>query len=446
MKDSGIEWIGKIPEDWKLIRLKFLFKDIQSGNWGKADSDSKDGTICLRVADFDFFNGRISDDSKWTYRKYTRDEIKKYHLNIGDILIEKSGGGDKTPVGRSVIFDKSYNAVFSNFLTRLQVKNNFYSKYVQYFLMTLYHHGVTRLYFNQTTGIQNLNISKMINREKIPWINLKNQKIIADFLDKKCIEIDNLSNNIQKEIYTLRKYRKTVITNAITRGLNNDSPVRDSGIEWIGNISTGTVISKLKFILASPMKYGASESGIEYNPELPRYIRITDITANSKLKTKNKLSLSNAQARGYILKDKTLLFARSGGTVGKTFLYRKSMGLAAFAGYLISANIDEKKACPKFVYYYTQSKPYEEWKDQAFSQATIQNIGADKYSNMAIPIFKDINYQKKIVSYLDSKTTQIDKIISQKQKQLSFLSDYKNSLIFEYVTGKKQVPSNMGEK
>ena len=189
----------------------------------------------------------------------------------------------------------------------------------------------------------------------------------------------------------------------------------------------------MKYCLKEPMKYGASEAGIDYDDTLPRYIRITDITSDGKLKDENKLSLGEKQSIGYILKDNTVLFARSGGTVGKTFLYRESFGKAAFAGYLISAVTEPTKMLPEWLIYFSNSSCYWEWVNQIFTQATIQNIGADKYSNMPIPI-APIEVQKRIISYLDLKCSEIDGLSSNIQSEIDTLEAYKRSVITEAVT------------
>ncbi len=169
------------------------------------------------------------------------------------------------------------------------------------------------------------------------------------------------------------------------------------------------------------MKYGTTETGIPFEENLYRYIRITDIDSNGTLKNEGKLSLTDEQAEGYILKNNTLLFARSGATVGKSFLYRDTYGKAAFAGYLISACPDTNKTFPEWIYYYTNSSAYWEWANRIFTQATIQNIGADKYSNMQLPV-AELKEQKRIIAYLDRQCGLIDSVI---EKTKGFIEEYK---------------------
>ena len=209
--------------------------------------------------------------------------------------------------------------------------------------------------------------------------------------------------------------------------------MKDSGIEWIGEIPVEWEVSKLKYVLSEPMRYGASEAGVEYDENLYRYIRITDITSDGKLKEEGKLSLTEGQASGYILSDNTVLFARSGGTVGKSFLYKSEYGKSAFAGYLISAVADIDKMLPKWLIYYTGSSAYKKWTNGIFTQATIQNIGADKYSSMPIPV-APIEVQNKVVDFLDLKCAEIDALIADIQSEIETLEEYKKSVITEAVT------------
>ncbi|MBD5159855.1 MAG: restriction endonuclease subunit S [Ruminococcus sp.] len=208
--------------------------------------------------------------------------------------------------------------------------------------------------------------------------------------------------------------------------------MKDSGVEWVGEIPEHWEIIKLKYLIDSPLQYGANESGVEYDENLPRYIRITDITSDNKLKEENKLSLPYETAKSYLLKNNDILFARSGATVGKSFIYKSKYGISAFAGYLIKASI-KKNVSPDFVYYYTLGSHYELWKDIIATQSTIQNIGADKYNNLIVAL-PPVTEQEKISAYLDKKCGQIDKIIDIKKQQIELIKEYKKTLISETVT------------
>ncbi|MCU0467407.1 MAG: restriction endonuclease subunit S [Arcicella sp.] len=211
---------------------------------------------------------------------------------------------------------------------------------------------------------------------------------------------------------------------------------KPSGVEWLGEIPEHWEVKKLKYLLNGKLKYGANESGIEYDISLPRYVRITDFGFNGKLSETNKLSLSWQQGGNYLLKDGDILFARSGATVGKTYQFKKSMSIESnycYAGYLIKAETDEKKILSDFLYLYTNSDFFNRWKDSIFIKATIENIGADKYSQLIIPI-PPLTEQTRIAEFLDRKTAQIDQAITIKEKQIALLKERRQILIHRAVT------------
>lgn len=181
----------------------------------------------------------------------------------------------------------------------------------------------------------------------------------------------------------------------------------------------------------SPLKYGANEQAELKNENYPRYIRITDINDNGSLKEETWRSLNPEKAKEYILKKGDILFARSGATVGKTYLFKENY-LACFAGYLIKATC-ASKLDPLFLLFFTKSGTYENWKNSIFIQSTIQNIGADKYGYLPIPL-PPLSEQQRIVDFLEGKTKKIDQYIAEKEKQLQLLEEYKQTLIANAVT------------
>ena len=209
--------------------------------------------------------------------------------------------------------------------------------------------------------------------------------------------------------------------------------MKESGVEWIGQIPEDWEIARLKNLLEVPMQYGANSSGVEYSQDLPRYIRITDITNDNQLNMDNLLSLPFEEAKPYLLEDNDILFARSGATVGKTFIYHKEYGQAAFAGYLIRATIRTSVALSNFVYYSTLGSGYEQWKNAIAIQATISNIGANKYNSYLLPL-PSLSEQQRIVEYLDRKTSAIDRKIELLNKKLDAYARLKKSVIHRAVT------------
>lgn len=421
MKDSGIEWVGEIPETWEVALNKFVMTKI------KQIIPKYTGEPILSLSMTGVHERNLDDGGKMpsTFDGYQVVKRGNLLLCLFDI--------DVTP--RCVGYIQA-DGITSPAYSQYEVNDNNSAKYYYYYYLMI---DNSKILVHLTKSLRNtINADQFDNIKAIVPPKLEQQQI-ANFLDRKTTEIDELIDKINDEIDILQQYQRSVITRAVTKGLDPNVPMKDSGIEWIGEIPETWKVSKLKHLLLEPMKYGATESGVSYSDKLPRYIRITDITLDGNLKDIGKLSLTEQQAKNYILDDKDILFARSGATVGKTFFYRSFMGKSAFAGYLISAKIDEKKLDPKWVYYFTQTTSYMTWINNVFSQSTIQNISAEKYSNLPISMTYGIKEQRRIVDYLDNKVSQIKKIIKSKTQQITELTEYKNSLIFEYVTGKKQV-------
>jgi type I restriction enzyme S subunit len=184
----------------------------------------------------------------------------------------------------------------------------------------------------------------------------------------------------------MKEQKKAIINQAVTKGINPDVKMKDSGVEWFGEIPEYWKIRKLKYLLKIKLKYGANESAGLDDKKLPRYIRITDFGDNGELREETFKSLSFDKAKDYYLEYGDILFARSGTTVGKTFQFKNYNGKACFTGYLIKATVNNRMILSDYLYLYTKSNSYEDWKSSIFNKATIENIGADKYSFLDVII------------------------------------------------------------
>lgn len=421
MKNSGIEWIGEIPEDWNLIKIGSVF---QCRNEKVNDTDYPPLSVS---------KGGVVPQMESVAKTDANDNRK---LVLKNDFVINSRSDRKQSCGLSVL-DGSVSLI--NTVIYTIDEKIILSRYTDYLLKN---YGFAEEFYRWGHGIvADLWTTRWQEMKNIvlPLLSVDEQQHIADYLDKKCAAVDRLMENQRVQIEKLKEYKQSVITEAVTKGLDKTVPLKSSGVEWIGDIAESHKIVRLKFLLSQNMAYGANESGDKSLIDSVRYIRITDITAEGSLKdSDDNQYLSKEKAKEYILSDKDILFARSGGTVGKTFLYRISYGECAYAGYLIQARCNTNKLLPEYLMYYTQSSLYSLWKNMIFIQATIQNIGANKYSNLEVVVM-DIKEQKNIVDYLDKKCAEIDKLISIKQQKIEKLTEYKKSLIYEYVTGKKQV-------
>lgn len=214
MKDSGVDWIGKMPEEWNHVPLKYLIHKRISGSWGKDPRQNSNDMLCMRIADFEYckiaFKNKPVDD--FTVRNYTQSEIKLKTLHRDDILIEKSGGGEKTPVGRAVVYRLNHKALFANFMECLRFNKLLVDvEYIKYVLFTAYNAGETSLFITQTTGIQNINTTRFLSKTHSPLPPLNEQKQIADYLDNKCSNIDDVIEIKKKQLDKLAEYKKSII-------------------------------------------------------------------------------------------------------------------------------------------------------------------------------------------------------------------------------------------
>lgn len=435
MKDSGIEWIGEIPEGWSVSKvLHCLSMPITDGphttpilyDTGIPFVSAEAVSCGNGRIDFSHIRGYIS-------AQFYKECCQKYVPEIDDIYMIKSGA----TTGRVAIVDTTrVFTIWSPLAVFRCNKDCMLPKFLYYYLQSPAFQKEVE--FGWTFGTQQNVGMRSLEQMKVCVPQLNKQDTIANYLDYQCSQIDLLLQKALTSIEEYKKLKQAVITQAVTKGVRGEREMKDSGVECIGKIPTTYSICKLKYLLKNPLKYGANESGIPYSDSLPRYIRITDITPDGNLKYTGKLSLSEESAKDYILEDGDILFARSGATVGKTFIYYQSYGRSAYAGYLIKASLNNKVS-PKFVYYYTCSSLYEIWKNSIFIQSTIQNIGADRYANLPVPVPKTLQEQEEIADYLDAKCAEIDRLIAKKEQLVKELESYKKSLIYEVVTGKREV-------
>ena len=209
---------------------------------------------------------------------------------------------------------------------------------------------------------------------------------------------------------------------------------KPSNVDWLGEIPEHWEVIPLKYLLREKLKYGANELAIDEDETQPRFVRITDISDDGTLRPDTFKSIDIQIAKEYLLTENDLLFARSGATVGKTFLYQKSWGVTAFAGYLIRARFSLHKANSKFIFFCTRSSFYWQWIKAATIQATIQNVSAEKYASFCFPL-PPLSEQQKIADFLDRETANINSLI-QKRNDLIKKKNKKRSAVISHAVTK----------
>ena len=213
LKDSGIDWLGDVPSHWEVRRLSESVSDCVNGVWGEEPNGTED-LPCVRVADFDRRRLRVCNPIP-TWRAITLNERRRRTLKCGDLLLEKSGGGDLQPVGVVILFDQDEPAVCSNFIAKITVREGYNPNFLTFLHSTLYSIRLNTRSIKQTTGIQNIDSSAYLN-EPIVFPPLSEQTSIARYLDKATADIDTAIDKTQRQTDLLREYRTRLIADVVT--------------------------------------------------------------------------------------------------------------------------------------------------------------------------------------------------------------------------------------
>ena len=435
VKNIKASWLNEIPSHWEIVRLKTLVKGGTNGVWGSEPKSNKNDIVCVRVADIDEWQYGISE-SDLTYRNIQDSDQNCRLLNYGDLIIEKSGGGEISPVGRVVIYNLDKKAVTSNFMARLNVVGDINKEFLYYYFRFLYHRRLNHPAIKATTGIQNLDLYAYL-QNPIAVPTPKEQESIVEFINQTSGEITRFIQTKQRFIELLKEQRQSIITNAVTKGIDENVKLKKSPI---GNIPEHWNVRRLKFCLSEKLKYGANASGDYYDSSWYRYVRITDFNALGNLDENNKLSLPPELGKNYELKEGDILLARSGGTVGKSFQFKaeNSTERCCYAGYLIKAAPNEELILSDFLYNFTLSNHYDNWKGSILIKATIENISAEKYANLLVTL-PPIQEQKQIVEHIKTETKTLDIAISKAEREIELIKEYREAMISEAVTGKMKL-------
>lgn len=420
-KDSGEQWMGEIPSHWDFLYLRVLSKENSIQN--------SEGNVTSQLQ---FKYGSIIKKDNQDVDSDVIDTISKYTIVLpGDIVI--NGLNLNYDFVSQRIGQVEELGVITSAYICLRPTNYANRKYLLYLLKAM--DGI-KLFHGMGTGVRMTLSYKELKNKRLPVPPLSEQTAMVAYLDRVTVQIDKAIAQQQRMIDLLNERKQIIIQHAVTKGLDPNAEMVDSGVEWIGKIPKGWKLYKLKHLLQAPLKYGANESASEYNETDPRYIRITDIDNEGNLKNNTVCTIPLHKALPYMLQKGDLLLARSGATVGKSYLFQEDYK-ACYAGYLIKACFS-KKISPQFVYLYTQSASYSKWKDYILIQSTIQNISAEKYANLLIPT-PPVEVQLSILKYLDPQLDKMNVTLANFNRKIEVLRERKQIIINEVVTGKVKV-------
>lgn len=427
MKDSGIEWIGEIPNSWTVRRGKTLFVNTKyipgklSSNYDRLSLTLK-GVLPRKKDDSDGLQPKDFD----TYQLLRENELVFKLIDLQNVSTSRVGLAHATG-----LVSPAYIVLHAN----EEILPAFAEKF---YLMMWYREIFNSLGDN---GVRSsLNVSDLLN---IPvcYPKMEEQIFLTNFLDTQCSEIDATAEDIRKEISLLEDYKKSVITEAMTKGLNPDAEMKDSGIAWIGDIPKDWDLLKIGYVtkeISDIDHYMPSDSDdIDKVP----YLMIGDLKENiSQIDFESCKYISKKVYRALSIKSKpekgNVIFARYA-TIGTVcFVDSEKQLLVSYACLTVKANELIKG---RFLFYYFKSNAFLEEVSQYVKSNTQGNIGKESLIRAKIVVPK-LKEQTQIISYLDSKCSEIDAIIADKKRQRGILAEYKKSLIYEYVTGKKEVP------
>ncbi|MCQ9120015.1 restriction endonuclease subunit S [Klebsiella pneumoniae] len=319
-KDSGVEWIGQVPEHWKVARVKRL-----ASLRNERRNDVSTDTIYIGLEDVEAGSGQYKP-TNGSSRQSEDSTVGIFYE--GDVLY-----GKLRPYLRKAIISEMAGCCSTEFLVLRAEKTE--PRWLQEWLLTP---DVTH---QIVSGCEGAKMPRAdwghIGSIEVVYPDQPEQAKILTSLDRETARIDALIEKKTRFIELLNEKRQALITHAVTKGLDPNVKMKDSGIEWIGQVPEHWEVKPFKYILSAPMSYGANESAESDDPNHPRYIRITDLTENGILREDTFKTLPWDKAYSYLLSDGDILLARSGATVGKSFLYRETNGAACFAGYLIKA-------------------------------------------------------------------------------------------------------------
>ena len=423
MKDSGIEWFGSIPVNWKKVAVKRLF-EIGRGRV----------IATTELSDFGYpvYSSQTKNNGVLGY-------IDTYDYNRSQLTWTTDGAN----AGTVFLREGKHNCtnVCGTLMPILESANNLrYLKYIVSYTA----------FFHKRADI---NGYKIMNNEMAEIIIIlpsqEEQNRIADFLDTQCAHIDSVIEKTRAAIEEYKRLKQSVITQAVTKGIRPNREMKDSGIEWIGEIPKEwkaiLIIRLLDY--SHPYPLGDGDHGLikteSYQQTGIPYIRVQNLSWGQDLILDNLVYISEKDNNRIInstLKPNDILFAKTGATIGKTGIVPNSIPVANTTSHIGKLTLSNT-VNSKYVFYSLSSHVgYRQFWERACLKATRPELTIDEIRSIKVILPDSFTEQSEIVAYLDEKTTAIDSLIQKKEQLISELEAYKKSLIYEYVTGKKEVP------
>ena len=436
MKESGIDWIGQIPQEWEVIKFKYLGDVKQGLTYSPSDIVDKDeGILVLRSGNIQ--NGVLD----FTNNVYVKTKVaESIVLRKNDILITARNGSSAL-IGKNAIIDTDIKATFGAFMMVFRTNKSLIAKFAFYLMNISF--NFYRTFF--TTSTVNQLTAAIFNGIEVPLPSISEQQKIADFLDKKTAQLDKVKSLLEEQIQKLKDYRASLIYETVTKGLDKTVPMKDSGIDWIGQVPQGWGVSKLKFILekgSNSIKvgpFGSSLSGDAIRSSGKWVYNQRNVLDNNFTETDFYISEAKCkELKNFSVSSGDILLTTRG-TIGRVAIVPKKYCEGIIHPCLMKFKVDSKIVLPELIKYLFNDIPLvREQLNFLSNSTTIDVIYSYNLKNIIIPTIP-IEEQYSILEVLDRQTSDVDSLIKIKQKQIENINKQRQTLIYDYVTGKRRM-------
>ena len=428
MKDSGIEWIGEIPEGWEIVPVRSCFDEVRTKNTDGQEQNAlqfKSGNIISKTN----FNANMDD--------YVADTITNYTVVLPDTVMINGLNLNYDFKSLRVALVKEKGVITSAYLAIFPDRKKISPQYATY----LFKGYETKMAFhNMGAGIRKTLGYKEFKNQPLLLPSKEEQNKISAYLDSKCSHIDIMLSKIRSSIEEYKKLKQAVITQAVTKGVRGEREMKDSGVDYIGQIPAEWVLGKLRNV--GDTQNGISKSSEFFGKGFP-FVSYSDVYKNYSLPStvSGLVDSTSEEQKRYSVKKGDIFFTRTSETieeVGFSCVCEKDIPNATFAGFLIRVRPFSDKLHTPYAKYYFRSSHLRFYLVKEMNLVTRASLGQRLLKSMPV-LLPPLEEQKEIADYLDAKCAEIDKLIAKKEQLVKELESYKKSLIYEVVTGKREV-------
>lgn len=411
MKESGIDWIGQIPEEWEVAKVNHIFEEHKQKNRGNKEKNLLSlsyGRIIRKSIDSSF---GLLPESFDTYNIIQRGDIV---LRLTDLQNDKRS----LRVGLA----RENGIITSAYLT-LRLKNLESNDSYMYYLLHTY--DICKVFYNFGGGVRQGGTWSDIYKMELLIPPCNEQQKIADYLDKKIAQLDRAKRLLEKQIQKLKDYRASLIYETVTKGLDQIVPMKDSGIDWIGQVPEGWEISKIRYLVTTRSEKRITNSSVPY-------IGLENIESQTGKFVETGIQVDKSE--NIVVEIGDVLFGKLRPYLRK--YWRATFPSTASSEFLVfqSSELDMN-----FLYYAIQSDSFIEEVNTSTYGSKMPRASWEYIKNMKIAFPTSLVEQQKIADFLDKKTVQIDKLIQIKNEQIKNINKQRQTLIYDYVTGKRRV-------